>query len=200
MQQFPGNFLSALFFAVGVVVLLASTVRAQSDHTHHPSESEEHQPLLTEPGNDVFGTIQEVIRELEADPDTDWSTVDLEALRQHLIDMRNFTLEVDVVSREPLSNGLQLVVEAASPAAATSLKRALQAHPPMLERETGWKMRVRSLSRGQYELHVTSSDAEDIEKIQGLGYIGLMASGGHHQRHHWMIATGKSPHDHSQSR
>jgi hypothetical protein len=41
-------------------------------------------PVL--PGQDAFGAVQEIVRMLEADPETDWSKVDLEVLRQHLID------------------------------------------------------------------------------------------------------------------
>ena len=47
----------------------------------------------TSPGQDAFGAIQEVVRMLDADPKTDWSKVDLEALRQHLIDMNEVTLQ-----------------------------------------------------------------------------------------------------------
>jgi hypothetical protein len=46
----------------------------------------------TLPGQDAFGTIQEIVRMLDADPKTDWSKVNLEALRQHLIDMNDVTL------------------------------------------------------------------------------------------------------------
>lgn len=179
--------LVALATAAGPATLYAQT------HDHR-------QPGLTEPGNDVFGTIQEVVHRLEADPDTDWTTVDLETLRQHLIDMRNFTLKVDVLSQKPLPDGVQLTVESTTEDAAASLKRVLKAHPPMLEQETGWTMEVDSLSPGKYRLTVTSPRTTDAEKIQGLGYIGLMAAGGHHKRHHWMIATGQHPHDHSHTR
>jgi len=44
------------------------------------------------PGQDAFGAIAEVVRFLEADPETDWSAVDLERLRQHLIDMNEVVL------------------------------------------------------------------------------------------------------------
>jgi hypothetical protein len=51
----------------------------------------------TMPGQDAFGAIQEVVRILEADPNTDWSKVNLEALRQHLIDMNEVTLKAKAV-------------------------------------------------------------------------------------------------------
>ncbi|MGA7666054.1 MAG: hypothetical protein WBW13_14615, partial [Pseudolabrys sp.] len=41
----------------------------------------------TLPGQDAFGTIQEIVQTLQSDPKTDWSKVNIDALRQHLIDM-----------------------------------------------------------------------------------------------------------------
>jgi hypothetical protein len=46
----------------------------------------------TLPGQDAFGAIQEVIQILEVDPTTDWSNVNIAALREHLIDMNEVTL------------------------------------------------------------------------------------------------------------
>ena len=46
----------------------------------------------TMPGQDAFGTIQEIVQMLEADPATDWSKVNIAALREHLIDMNEVTL------------------------------------------------------------------------------------------------------------
>lgn len=42
-----------------------------------------------------------------------------------------------------------------------------------------------------HELQVATENLADIEKIRGLGYIGLLTYGAHHQQHHWMIATGE---------
>ena len=47
------------------------------------------------PGQDPFGAIQEIVRILEADPSTDWSKVNIAALREHLIDMNEVTLRAD---------------------------------------------------------------------------------------------------------
>jgi len=44
--------------------------------------------VLQAPGQSVFGTVQEAIRRLEADSTTDWSQVDMAALRQHLLGPR----------------------------------------------------------------------------------------------------------------
>ena len=53
----------------------------------------------TMPGQDAFGAVQEIVRILEADPKTDWSKVNLEALRQHLIDMSEVMLKADAVTK-----------------------------------------------------------------------------------------------------
>ena len=47
---------------------------------------------VTEGGQGAFAAIAEVVALLDADPATDWSRVDIEGLRQHLIDMGNVTM------------------------------------------------------------------------------------------------------------
>ena len=60
------------------------------DHAQHTSGSAS--AMLTMPGQEAFGTIQEIVRILEADPTTDWSKVNIGALREHLIDMDEVTM------------------------------------------------------------------------------------------------------------
>jgi antitoxin (DNA-binding transcriptional repressor) of toxin-antitoxin stability system len=63
----------------------------------------------TMPGQDAFGAIQEIVHILEADPTTDWSKVDLETLRQHLIDMNEVTLKAEAAARQ-IDNGSEVKV------------------------------------------------------------------------------------------
>ena len=63
----------------------------------------------TMPGQDAFGAIQEIVQILDADPKTDWSKVDLEALRQHLIDMNEVTLRADAAPKA-IDGGLEIAV------------------------------------------------------------------------------------------
>src|SRR5579862_5698718 len=63
----------------------------------------------TMPGQDAFGAIQQIVEILEADPATDWSKVDIGALRQHLIDMHEVTLHA-AVAEQALGNGIELTV------------------------------------------------------------------------------------------
>jgi len=60
----------------------------------------------TLPGQDAFGAIQEIVGILDADPKTDWSKVDLEALRQHLIDMNEVTLKAETAPKQ-IDGGLR---------------------------------------------------------------------------------------------
>src|SRR5271166_2493744 len=48
--------------------------------------------VATQPGQAAFAAIQEIVQILVDDPKTDWSRVNIDALRQHLIDMNNMTL------------------------------------------------------------------------------------------------------------
>ncbi len=148
---------------------------------------------LTEAGNDVFGTIQEVITLLDANPNTNWEKVDLEALRQHLIDMNHFTMNVDVLAQRNIQNGTEILIQATNKAADAALKRAMSAHPSMLESETGWKMTA-SYQGTKTLLRIETGQANETARLRALGYIGIMALGNHHQVHHWLMASGQNPH------
>ena len=174
---------------IGGSLIFPAAAQQTMDHAHHGSMSS----ALSEPGQSIFGTVQEVIQRLEADSTTNWENVNLEALRQHLIDMHEVALHVEVVYQHPIEGGVRIRVRPTTPRAAASLDRVLGAHPTPLKHETGWAMRV-TRGEGYRDLRVTTSDSSEVAKIRGLGYIGILAHGGHHQRHHWMIATGQQPH------
>lgn len=164
-----------------------SAERSHSDHGTTPPAP------LTAPGNDAFAAIQEVVHQLRADPKTDWSRVDLEGLRRHLVDMENTTLHVDVVEQKPIAGGITFAVKPVTPRAAASLDRTLGAHSEILKQETGWYLRALK-KRDTWTVEVTSAKADEVMVIQGLGYIGIMALGNHHQPHHWQMAIGSNPH------
>jgi len=184
-------------------LLLPAPVLAQDDHDHggashqHPADTGEAAPstvTLQEPGNAAFAAIQEVVAELDARGDeTDWSQVDLEALRQHLIDMERFILEAKVVEREEIDGGIRVAVRGPDTETDRSLRRSLHAHAPMLAQETGWSVSVMDRDDAVV-LEATADSPDEAERIRGLGYVGLMVTGSHHREHHWMIANGQQPH------
>jgi hypothetical protein len=146
----------------------------------------------TMPGQDAFGAVQEIVRILEADPNTDWSKIDLEALRQHLIDMNEVTLNADAAAK-PIDGGLEIAVTGTGRTLA-GIQRMVPAHAQMLKMN-GWNARTEPLPNGVL-LTVASSDPKEVQHIRGLGFIGLLVSGGHHQPHHLAMAKGGLAHAH----
>lgn len=188
---------SIIMFIIGLFMTI-SVVYAAGEHsmTHHQQMTEQSQVLpLTEAGNDIFGTIQEVITNLNANTDTDWDKVNIEALKQHLLDMRDMTINVEVISQKRLKNGSEILIKPSNKRSIQAMKKVLSAHPEQLKKETNWQMRVQKQG-DKYLLTTTTNKPIEVSKIVGLGYIGLMAYGNHHQPHHWSMATGNNPHSH----
>jgi len=150
----------------------------------------------TMPGQDAFGAVQEIVRILEADPKTDWSKVNLEVLRQHLIDMSEVTLKADAVTK-PIDSGIEVTVTGTG-RTVEAIQRMVpaQAHQVDQTHLNGWSAKTEPLPNGVL-LTVTAGDPQQVQHIRGLGFIGFMASGSHHQAHHLAMAKGQFLH-HSQ--
>jgi len=144
----------------------------------------------TMPGQDAFGAIQEVVQILEADPSTDWSRVNIAALREHLIDMNEVTLRA-AADQRALENGVEIAVTGDGRTLA-AIKRMVPAHVHQLV-ELGWNAKTEELANG-VKLVVTSSDPAQVIKLKALGFMGIMVQGGHHQPHHLMMAKGEFMH------
>jgi hypothetical protein len=143
------------------------------------------QPMM--PGQGAFGTIQEIVAILEADPSTDWSKVNIAALREHLIDMNEVTLKA-VASERRLDDGLEIAVTRDG-RTREAIKRMVPAHARELSK-AGWTAATEELPNG-VKFIVTSSDPQQALKIKGLGFMGLMVQGAHHQLHHLAMAKGE---------
>jgi hypothetical protein len=141
----------------------------------------------TMPGQDAFGTIQEVVQILQADPTTDWSKVNIGALRQHLIDMNEVTLHADAAERV-VDNGIEIMVTGEG-RTLEAIKRMVSAHVSEL-REIGWNAKSDELPNG-IKLTVMASEAQLLTKLKALGFMGIMVQGSHHQPHHLMMAKGQ---------
>jgi hypothetical protein len=141
----------------------------------------------TMPGQDAFGAIQEIVQMLQSDPRTDWSKVNIEALRQHLIDMNEVTLHAAAAQRT-LDNGIEITVTGEG-RTLDAIKRMVPAHVAEL-REIGWNAKSDELPNG-VKLTVMASDAQPLTKLKALGFMGIMVQGSHHQPHHLMMAKGE---------
>ncbi len=146
--------------------------------------------MPTQGGQSAFATIQEIVEILQADPATDWTRVNIEALRQHLIDMDNVTLHAEV-SSAPIDGGIQFTVNGAGPVTA-SIQRMTSGHAMTMQGGDGWQFATVNTVSGV--IMTVAAPGKDAAKLKALGFIGVMTSGMHHQMHHLMIARGGNPH------
>lgn len=183
-----------------VLTMLAATVSAQPEpgspmhrmmdqQNHGTGRGIEHMGLTpTQPGQSAFGDVQEIIRILKADPKTDWSKVNLDGLRQHLIDMDEVTLRADATVQK-IDGGIQVAVTGQG-RTLDAIRRMVLADAHHLNGQNGWTVRTTDLPDG-VTLAATSTDPQQTTIIRGLGFIGVLASGTYHQEHHLMVARGE---------
>lgn len=146
---------------------------------------------LMEGGQSAFATIQEIVAQLMSDPTTDWGRVDIEALRQHLIDMDNVTLRARV-NVEEIEGGARFEATSEDAAVTSSIRAMVPAHAETMDGAEGWTMQASEIPGGA-ALVVTGTDPD---RIRALGFIGVLTVGMHHQAHHLALASGHNPHAH----
>lgn len=145
----------------------------------------------TLPGQDAFGAIQEIVRMLETDPATDWGKVSLERLRQHLIDMNDVTLRSEV-KPAVVPGGLSMEVTGTG-RTEQAIRRMVVPHSVELNRMPEWSAQAEPIPGGLRLTVVAKNpdDARTVARIRGLGFIGLLTEGAHHQPHHLAMAKGQ---------
>jgi hypothetical protein len=144
-----------------------------------------------EGGQSAFAAIQEIVAQLMADPTTDWSRVDIEALRKHLIDMDNVALRARVRVEE-IEGGARFEATSEDAAVTSSIRSMVPAHAATMNGVEGWTMQAAEMPGGAV-LTVTGADPD---RIRALGFIGVMTVGMHHEAHHLALAGGQNPHAH----
>lgn len=177
--------------AVLAIALATPTASAQDSHNHSAAAARHGSAIPAEPGQGAFGAIAEIAALLNADPHTDWTRVDIAALRAHLMDMQDL-VENTVFSTLDQEGGVRFSIKTTGEGGEAAL-RMVPAHAPVLRQETGWQS-VAERADGTLTWTVTSSNETDIAKIRALGFYGLMATGGHHPEHHLAIARGEGVH------
>lgn len=145
-----------------------------------------------EPGQAAFAAIAEIVAMLEADPATDWSKVDIEALRRHLADMDRVTLDA-VPTAEPVPGGARFTVRGEGETRA-AIRRMVNAHAATMDGVGGWSFAAADTAEGAV-LTAMAGDPAEVAKLRALGFIGVMSRGRHHQEHHLAIASGAAPHE-----
>ncbi len=172
--------------------LAAQTATMPAGHEHSPGMTHPAAVLPTEAGQDAFAAIAEIVKILDDDPMTDWSKVDLEALRRHLIDMNVVTLRSSV-QRTQIAGGLSMEVTGDA-ATAQSIQRMVVNHAKMVDAMPDLAATT-TMIPGGVRFVVTaerSDDARTVARIRGLGFAGLLTLGNHHVEHHLQIAKGEA--------
>ena len=189
-----------------IVVVVLGTTWSQAQQPPMTGGQTQHERMMghgpmqripTLPGQDAFGAIQEVVRMLEADPKTDWTKVNLERLRQHLIDMNEVTLQSEVKATV-VPGGLTMDVTG-SGRTEQAIRRMVVPHTVELNSMSQWSARTEEMTGG-LRLTVTAKNPDDtktVARIRGLGFIGLLVQGAHHQPHHLAMAKGEEIRGHS---
>ena len=182
------------------LAIAATTVYALAQHggTHGQMQGGQHGAMAghhsgaqpVSPGQDAFGAIQEIVQILESDPSTDWSKVNIGALRAHLIDMNEVTLRA-VATERMTDTGIEIAVTGEG-RTRDAIRRMVPAHARELAAH-GWIATTAERPDGVI-LTVAASGNMPLVKLKALGFIGIMAQGGHHQPHHLMMAKGEFHH------
>lgn len=191
--------------SLGAVLVSAPPMSAQtavrSGHVHDGSHDHaapataamaEHAPAEAPAGQAAFAAIARVVETLVADPDTDWSSVDIEALRQHLIDMDRVVMEAHVTV-DALPDGARFQISGDG-VVRDAIRRMTLAHARALDEMPDLSARAAETGDGA-TLEVRTADPSEtsVARIRGLGYVGLLTLGSHHAPHHLMIARGQVP-------
>jgi hypothetical protein len=158
------------------------------DHTKMHAQMASANP--TEPGQSAFAAIQEIVVLLENDPKTDWAKVNIDALRDHLVDMDAVTLHAKV-DAQPVEGGMIFTVTGQGPVT-DSIRRMVVAHSASMNSVNGWQYTAVDTEGGATMTIIVPP--QDQVRLRGLGFFGVLTVGMHHQEHHMMIARGDSPH------
>ncbi|WP_404415146.1 hypothetical protein LG277_00405 [Vreelandella aquamarina] len=170
----------------------ASMNHASMNHDSMKQNTNSTKPVLG--GQDAFAAIQEIVTILQEDPQTDWSRVDINALREHLIDMNRVTLEARVQSEE-VEGGARHRISSDDTRTIAAIQRMVTAHAAWMKATSTWSTQTTQHDEG-VTLTVTSKDANDETQIRALGFMGFMVQGKHHQPHHLKMARGEDLHAH----
>jgi len=144
-----------------------------------------------EAGQSAFAAIAEIVAILNADPNTDWSKVNISALRQHLVDMNELTL--NATAKQTQTDDAVNFTITGTGKTLRAIQTMVIAHSAELAKIDGWNVAARKIVDGAV-LTISSHEKAKLVKINALGFFGVMALGSHHQPHHFGMATGQMHH------
>ena len=153
-------------------------------HSAHMGET----TLPTEGGQSAFAAMAEIVAILMDDPDTDWSKVNISALREHLVDMNELTLNANATQAK--EGDAVIFTSTGEARTLRAIQSMVPAHSKELDKIEGWTVSAKTTSTGAV-LTVASKSETELAKIAALGFFGMMSIGAHHQPHH-MAKIGRA--------
>ena len=181
--------------ACGIIALtgaaMSSPARAQAGASDHSSHAASNSAIAIPPGQAAYATMAAIVSMLEADSTTDWSKVNIEALRQHLIAMNEVTLGAR--ARQTSVPGGAAMEVTGDGHVAESIRTMLRNHSMMVAMMGPYRTSVDDIPGGvQWTVTAANAgDAKTVAKIRGLGFAGLLTLGDHHTPHHIALARGE---------
>jgi len=178
----------AFLLAAALVSASPASPAAQQDrHAHAAAVS----GSPSEGGQAAFAAIGEAVALLKADPRTDWSQVNVDALREHLLDMDEVTLRARVVGT-PVPRGMRFHISGEG-RTRESIRRMVRMHAHAEDMGAAGRGAIADAPDG-IVLTLTAADESGAARIRALGLFGWLADGAHHQAHHLAIAAGRMHH------
>lgn len=184
--------------AIGLSIASFIAIQALSTESHKmaPSVHEQHvatmgtideKILPVESGQSAFAAIGEIVTLLKNDPTTDWSKVDIDSLREHLVDMNELTLHTSVDSAV---EGKKVVFRVSGEGRSRrAIQAMMPAHASVLSAANLFDVDVEKIENGAI-MRIVFDTEKQRQEIQALGFYGIMAIGAHHQEHHLQMAKG----------
>lgn len=167
----------------------------EMDHSQHTMNHSQHAApgshLPKEFGQAGFAAIAEIVALLSKDPKTDWSKVNINGLREHLLMMNQLVMGA-TVEEQAITNGRRFTVTG-SEKVLSAIQTMVPAHAAELDKMDEFTTTTKLTSDGAV-LEALGNTTATNAKIKGLGFFGLMAIGSHHQMHHLMMARGHGHH------
>ena len=194
MNRSPFIFAGLAVLAAGALAfpwISANHVKAATGSGHDMHAAHQDMTLPREGGQSAFAAIAEIVALLDADPDTDWSKVNISGLRDHLVDMNNLVL---YATAEPSvkASGVSFRVTGEGDVV-RAIHAMVPAHAIELNKIGPWTVETETTPDGAI-LTVNAKTPAELEKVKALGFFGLMALGSHHQPHHLAMAKGLMNH------
>ena len=148
-----------------------------------------------EPGQGAFASVAEIVAMLTNDPATNWDKVDINALREHLIDMDELILKASAITKVHADKIVFTVT--GSGRTLQAIRTMVPAHSGVLDKTTAWNVVGEATDTGAI-MTISSKNQMALKVVKALGFYGVMATGAHHQPHHLAMAGGDSHvHEHN---